>query len=51
MDNARIILNSKDELFKILQPFRTFGNVRSHCEIQGKSSFQVVSRKNANVSA
>jgi len=42
MDNVRIIWNSKDELFKILQPFRTFGSIRSHCEIQRKGSFQIV---------
>jgi len=32
----------KDELFKILQPFRIFGSRWSHCEIQGKDSFQAV---------
>jgi hypothetical protein len=51
MDNARIIWNSEDELFKNLQLFRTFGSVRSHCEIQGKISFLVVSQKSANVLA
>ena len=39
MENMRLIWNSK-ELFKILQPFWTFGNRWSHCEIQGKGSFQ-----------
>ena len=49
MDNARIIWNSKDEIFKILQPFRIFGSIRSRCEIQGKGSFQTVHlEKNTN---
>jgi hypothetical protein len=34
----RLIWNSKDELFRNLQPFRTFGSRWSHCEIQGKGS-------------
>jgi len=38
----RLIWKSKDELFRILQPCRTFGSRWSHCEIQGKGSFQRV---------
>ena len=40
--NSRPVWNYKAELFKIFQPFRTFGSRWSHCEIQGKDSFQAV---------
>jgi hypothetical protein len=52
IENTRLIWNSKDKLLKILQPFRTFGCRRSHCEIQGKGTFQTVHpEKTKNVSA
>jgi len=37
-----LLLFFKDKLFKILQPFRIFGNRWSHREIQGKDTFQTV---------
>ena len=39
---AMVLPVTAQSLFKILQPFRTFGSRRSHCEIQGKGIIQRV---------
>jgi len=52
LEHMRLVWNYKDELLKILQPFRIFDSRWSHCEIQGKDSFQAAHpKKNANISA